>query len=110
MSSGSDKAYDAKGLPTVLFGKTGVHVPRIVCGLGSRFCHMESDEEAWQLLHYTLDHGLYYWDTAFAYNNTIGIPPGKTKSSRLVSSEERLGPVVAVRRKEIFLSTKVTEP
>jgi len=108
MSSKSDSVYDAKGLPTVLFGKTGVRVPRIVCGLGSRFCHLESDEEAQRLLHYTLDNGLYYWDTAFAYDNTIGVPPGKTKSSRLVTSEERLGPVVKVRRNEIFLSSKVT--
>jgi len=108
MSPKSDSAYDAKGLPTVLFGKTGVRVPRIVCGLGSRFCHLDDDEEAQRMLHYTLDHGLYYWDTAYAYDNTIGVPPGKKKSSRLVTSEERLGPAVKARRNEIFLSTKVT--
>ena len=108
MSSTSKSAYDAKGLVTVPFGKTGVHVPRIVCGLGSRFCHIDSDEDAQRLLHFTLDNGLYYWDTAFAYDNTIGAPPGKTKNPRVISSEERLGPVVAARRKEIFLSTKVT--
>jgi aryl-alcohol dehydrogenase-like predicted oxidoreductase len=108
MSPKSDSAYDAKGLPTVLFGKTGVRVPRIVCGLGSRFCHLDDDEEAQRLLHYTLDHGLYYWDTAYAYDNTIGVPPGKKRSSRLVTSEERLGPAVKARRNEIFLSTKVT--
>ncbi len=108
MSSKSKSVYDAKGLPTVLFGSTGVRVPRIICGLGSRFCHLESDEEAQRLLHYTLDNGLYYWDTAWAYNNTIGVPPGKKRSPRLVTSEERLGPVVKTRRNEIFLSTKVT--
>lgn len=100
--------FDAKGLPTVEFGKTGVRLPRIVCGLGSRFCHIEDDEYAEKLLHYTLDNGLYYWDTASAYDNTLGTPPGKTRSPRLVRSEERLGPVVAKRRNEIFLSTKVT--
>jgi len=108
MSAKSDSVYDSKGLPSVLFGKTGVHVPRIICGLGSRFCHLDSDVEAERLLHFTLDNGLYYWDTAFAYDNTIGVPPGKTRSSRLVTSEERLGPVVKIRRNEIFLSTKVT--
>lgn len=108
INSKSKTVYDAKGLPTVEFGKTAVKLPRIVCGLGSRFCHLESDEEAERLLHYTLDNGLYYWDTAFAYDNTIGTPPGKKKSSRLISSEERLGPVVANRRKEIFLSSKIT--
>lgn len=108
MSSKSDTVYDAKGLPTVLFGSTGVRIPRIICGLGSRFCHLDDDEEAQRLLHYTLDNGLYCWDTAFAYDNTIGVPPGKKKSSRLVTSEERLGPAVKARRNEIFLSTKVT--
>ena len=108
MSSKSESAYDAKGLPTVLFGKTGERVPRLVCGLGSRFCNLESEEEAQKLLHYTLDHGLYYWDTAYAYDNTLGVPPGKAQIPRLITSEERLGPVVAKRRNEIFLSTKVS--
>ncbi len=101
-------SYDAKGLPTVILGKTGVEIPRIVLGLGSRFCHMDSDQEAWEMLNYALDRGLYYWDTAHAYDNTIAAPPGKTRSPRLVVSEERMGPVVNKRRKEIFLSTKVT--
>ena len=69
---------------------------------------MDSDEEAQKMLHYALDHGLYYFDTAWAYDNTIGLPPGKKKSPRHILSEERMGPVVKARRKEIFLSTKVT--
>lgn len=101
-------SYDSKNLPTVMFGSTGVPVPRILCGLGSRFCHMDNDEQAQQMLHYALDHGLYYFDTAWAYDNTIGLPPGKQKSLRHIISEERMGPVVKARRKEIFLSTKVT--
>ncbi len=104
----SESPYDAKGLPTVLFGSTGVSVPRILSGLGSRFCHIDSDEEAHKMLHYALDNGLYYFDTAWAYDNTLGLPPGKKKSPRYISSEERMGPVVKERRKEIFLSTKVT--
>lgn len=101
-------SYDPKGLPTVEFGSTGVPVPRILCGLGSRFCHMDSDDQAHQMLHYALDHGLYYFDTAWAYDNTIGLPPGKARSPRHIISEERMGPVVKERRNEIFLSTKVT--
>ena len=107
LQSCSDQ-YDAKGLPTVLLGSTGVRVPRILCGLGSRFCHMDSDEQAQEMLHYALDNGLYYFDTAWAYDNSFGLPPGKKKSNRLVHSEIRMGPVVAARRNEIFLSTKVT--
>ncbi|MDR2039554.1 MAG: aldo/keto reductase [Bacteroidales bacterium] len=99
--------YDAKGLPITLLGNTGVAIPRIVLGLGSRFCHIDKAEEAFEMLNYALDHGLYYWDTAHAYDNTIALPAGKTKPTELVISEIRVGEVVKTRRKEIFLSTKV---
>ncbi len=90
--------YDAKDLPTTILGKTGERIPRMAFGLGSRFCNIETAEEAHRILSYALDNGLYYWDTAWSYVNQ------KTG----VISEERLGEVVGVRRKEIFLSTKVT--
>lgn len=90
--------YNAKGLPTAVLGKTGIPVPRLAVGLGSRFCTIENPEKALELLNFTLDNGLYYWDTAWVYENTkLGI-----------TSEARLGEVVKTRRKEIFLSTKVT--
>lgn len=101
--------YDPKGLPTVRFGNTGVVIPKIVLGLGSRFCHIDSEEEAHGMLNHALDKGFYYWDTAHIYDNTIAGPPGKAKPAHLVVSEERLGAVVKHRRKEIFLSTKVAE-
>jgi aryl-alcohol dehydrogenase-like predicted oxidoreductase len=100
--------YDAKDLPTVILGKTGVRVPRLVLGLGSRFCHMEGEEAAQRMLHHALDNGLYYWDTARAYDSSMAASPGKPKNPKLVYSEERIGPVVKERRKEIFLSTKVS--
>ncbi len=100
--------YDLKGLPSVILGSTGVRIPKIVLGLGSRFCHIDDDDEAYEMLSYALDNGLYYWDTAHAYDNTIAVPPGKTKSPRHIISEVRVGEVVKYRRKEIFLSTKVT--
>ena len=106
-SSGSDKNYDPKGLPTVLFGNTGVRIPRIVLGLGSRFCHMDNDKEAYDLLNYALDNGFYYWDTAHTYDNSGSLPPWKEPPTKLVISEVRIGEVVKTRRKEIFLSTKV---
>ena len=90
--------YDAKGLQTIILGKTGVRIPRICFGLGSRFCEIVSPEEATKILNYALDNGIYYWDTAWVYqNNKLGI-----------ISEERLGETVEKRRDEIFLSTKVT--
>lgn len=101
--------YDAKGLPTTFLGNTGVRIPKIVLGLGSRFCHIEDEEESSDMLNHALDHGLYYWDTAHIYDNTIAVPPGKKKSPKHIISEIRVGEVVKYRRKEIFLSTKVTE-
>lgn len=90
--------YETKGLPTAVLGKTGVRVPRMALGLGSRFCSMNNSEEAVSLLTYALDNGLAYWDTAHIYED---------KKNGAVS-EERMGRVVKHRRKEIFLSTKVT--
>lgn len=90
--------YDAKDLATTILGKTGVRIPRIGVGLGSRFCEIVSPDDATELLNYMLDNGLYYWDTAWVYQNSkLGIV-----------SEERLAETVALRRNEIFLSSKVT--
>jgi aryl-alcohol dehydrogenase-like predicted oxidoreductase len=97
--SDPENPYDPKGLPTTVLGKTGVRIPRIALGLGSRFCNIKDTKDAVELLNYALDNGLYYWDTAHIYENT----------DLHVVSEERLGLVVKSRRKEIFLSTKVTE-
>ncbi len=90
---------DPKGLPTSILGKTGVRIPRIAVGLGSRFCNIESEEEAIAMVNYAIDHGLYYLDTAHEYFN----------QEKGIISEVRLGKVVKHRRKEIFLSTKVLE-
>lgn len=90
--------YDPKGLPTAVLGKTGVVIPRIAIGLGSRFLTIKTLDEALEMCNYALDNGLYYWDTAHAYENT----------ATGAKSEERLGHIVKDRRKEIFLSTKVT--
>jgi predicted aldo/keto reductase-like oxidoreductase len=89
--------YDPKGLPTSVLGKTGVVIPRIAIGLGSRFLTIKTLDEALEMCNYALDNGLYYWDTAHTYVNN------ETKAV----SEERLGHIVKDRRKEIFLSTKI---
>jgi uncharacterized protein len=95
----SASGYDAKGLPTVLFGSTGVRIPRMAIGLGSRFCSVGDEEKSLEILTYALDNGIYYWDTAHSYidrnNNVV--------------SEERAGKILKNRRQEIFLSTKTGE-
>lgn len=88
--------YNAKGLPTVVLGKTGVAIPRIAIGCGSRFL-MASTDDGIEMLNYALENGLYYWDTANSYINN------ETKEA----SEERLGKVLKTRRKEVFLATKL---
>jgi len=88
-------AFDAKGLPTRILGKTGERVPIMAIGTGSRFCSVKVEDQALEILTYALDHGLYYWDTAHDY--TYGE----------IASESRLGKILKDRRKEVFLSTKV---
>ncbi len=87
--------YDAKGLPTRILGNTGVEVPIIGFGLGSRWMSVEDDDKALEILEYALDNGLYYWDTSASYGN------------RKISSEERVGKLLKNRRKEVFMVTKL---
>lgn len=89
--------FDAKGLPTAILGNTGVVIPRIAIGLGSRFLTIASANEALEMCNYALDNGLYYWDTAHSYVN----------ADTGAISEERLGHIIKDRRDEIFLSTKI---
>jgi aryl-alcohol dehydrogenase-like predicted oxidoreductase len=91
------EAFDAKGLPTATLGKTGVAVPRIGIGLGSRFCAVADEDTAQAILQAALDHGFYYWDTAYNYRNGA------------IVSEERIGRVLESRRNEVFLATKFEE-
>ena len=107
LSGCSSGGYNSKGLPTVEFGSTGIMIPRIVMGLGSRFCHVVDDSEANEILNFALDNGLFYWDTAHTYDNTIALPAGRPRPTRLVNSEERVGEVMKTRRREVFLSTKI---
>ena len=88
--------FDAKGLPVTVLGKTGVTIPRMVIGLGSRF--MAADEKTGlEILHAAFENGFYYWDTASIYKNDTQY------------SEERIGKILPGIRKNIFLSTKVGE-
>lgn len=88
--------FNAKGLPTTILGKTGVRIPRLIFGAGSRFMATE-EEKGLGILEYALDNGLYYWDTANTY----------TRGEEF--SEIRLGKLLKSRRKEVFLATKVAE-
>jgi len=83
---------DAKGLPTTVLGKTGLRVPRIAVGCGSRFRNPTTDVTGPVFLENALNEGFYYWDCAANYG-----------------TEQRLGTVLKNRRSEVVVSSKVQE-
>lgn len=92
----TSSAYDAKNIPTTILGSTGVRIPRLVMGLGSRFMAANEDTGL-EILETGLNNGLYYWDTAASYGS-----PGAW-------SEERVGKILKDVRERVFLSSKVGE-
>ncbi len=92
----STSPFDSKELPTTRLGKTGVRIPLMVLGLGSRFMAV-SEDKGLEILETALDKGLYYWDTAAIYKNDEQY------------SEERVGKILGPIRDKVFLSTKVSE-
>ena len=84
----------SQGIPMRTLGRTGRPVTILIFGAGSRFLMYKPDEKAVEALNRALDLGINYVDTAHSYGN------GK--------SEELVGRVMATRRKEVFLTTKVS--
>jgi uncharacterized protein len=80
-------------LPTRAFGKTGLTVPIIGFGSGSRFLMYKDEDRALAALNEAIDSGIIYIDTAHAYGD------GK--------SEERIGRIMPARRQEVILATKI---
>ncbi|HSB61918.1 MAG TPA: aldo/keto reductase, partial [Vicinamibacteria bacterium] len=73
-------------VPTRAFGRTGAQVSIIGFGAGSRFVSYQDEEEALAVLGHAIDVGINYLDTAHSYGG------GK--------SEERIGRLMAARRKD----------
>jgi len=86
-------AGNSETFPTRKLGRTGLRVPIVGFGCGSRFLMYKDDDEALAALNRALDLGITYVDTAHSYGD------GK--------SEERVGKVMATRRKEVILATKI---
>ena len=80
-------------LPVRSFGKTGLNVPILGFGSGSRFLMYEQEDKALEALSRAIDLGITYIDTAHAYGE------GR--------SEERVGRLMTARRKEVTLATKI---
>lgn len=89
----AEEAEAATKLPQRVLGRTGVKVPIIAFGCGSRFLMYKEEDEAQKILNHVIDLGITYLDTAMDY--------GKGQS------ETRVGQVMKTRRKEVWLATKV---
>src|SRR6201993_2722693 len=86
---------NANTLPTRILGRTGAKVSILAFGCGSRFLMYEEESEALAILNHAVDSGITYLDTAYAYGD------GK--------SETRVGMVMAKRRKDVWLATKIPD-
>src|SRR5262245_40894285 len=82
-----------KGFPSRTLGRTGIQVPILGFGSGSRFLMYKEEDQALAALNRALDLGITYIDTAHAYGD------GK--------SEERVGKIMATRRNSVTLATKI---
>jgi aryl-alcohol dehydrogenase-like predicted oxidoreductase len=87
-------ASTAPRIPTRSLGKTGIEVSILAFGSGSRFLMYQEDDHAIEALNHAIDLGITYIDTAHSYGN------GK--------SEERVGKIMATRRKDVALATKLS--
>ena len=82
-------------LPSRTLGRTGAKVSILAFGCGSRFLMYKDEDSATAILNRAIDLGITYLDTAYAYGDG--------------ESETRVGKVMATRRKEVWLATKIPD-
>jgi uncharacterized protein len=82
-------------IPHRTLGHTGAKVSILAFGCGSRYLMYKDEDMALQVLNHAIDLGITYVDTAYAYGNG--------------ESETRVGKVMAKRRKEVWLATKIPD-
>ena len=85
---------EAASLPSRALGRTGARVSILAFGCGSRFL-MYKDGESAAILNRAIDLGITYLDTAYLYGDG--------------ESETRVGRVMASRRKDVWLATKIPD-
>jgi aryl-alcohol dehydrogenase-like predicted oxidoreductase len=88
----AEAAATTGAIPRRVLGRTGVSVPILAMGCGSRFL-MYPEDQASAVIDKVIGLGIDYLDTAVGYGDG--------------ESERRLGKVMATRRKEVFLATKI---
>jgi uncharacterized protein len=82
-------------LPSRTLGRTGAKVSILAFGCGSRFLMYKDEDSAAAILNRAIDLGITYLDTAYAYGDGL--------------SEFRVGKVMATRRKDVWLATKIPD-
>src|SRR5215471_4765475 len=85
----------ANVLPSRTLGRTGAKVSILAFGCGSRFLMYKEEDSATAILNRAIDLGITYLDTAYLYGDG--------------ESETRLGRVMASRRKDVWLATKIPD-
>ena len=86
---------DKAVLPSRMLGRTGAKVSILAFGCGSRFLMYKDEDAAAAILNRAIDSGIRYLDTAYAYGDG--------------QSETRVGKVMATRRKDVWLATKIPD-
>src|SRR5216117_3581324 len=82
-------------LPKRTLGRTNAKVSILAFGCGSRFLMYKDIDNATAILNRAIDLGITYLDTAYAYGDG--------------ESETRVGRVMATRRKDVWLATKIPD-
>ena len=82
-------------LPSRTLGRTGTKVSILAFGCGSRFLMYKDEDSATAILSKAIDLGITYLDTAYLYGDG--------------ESETRVGKVMASRRKDVWLATKIPD-
>ena len=82
-------------LPSRTLGRTGATISILAFGCGSRFLMYKDEDSATAILNHAIDLGITYLDTAYAYGDG--------------ESETRIGRVMATRRKDVWLATKIPD-
>jgi aryl-alcohol dehydrogenase-like predicted oxidoreductase len=96
MTGSGVAASPVKGvLPKRTLGRTGVEVSILTFGCGSRWLMYKEEEKALEALNKAIDLGITYLDSAYSYGDGL--------------SETRVGKLMATRRNEVFLATKIPD-
>src|SRR5437879_3332492 len=86
---------EKSALPTRTLGRTGAKASSPPFDCGSRFLMYKDIDNATAILNRAIDLGITYLDTAYAYGDG--------------ESETRVGRVMATRRKDVWLATKIPD-